>query len=203
MNLSALGKSAYILLLSFISLNANSATLNVDSGGNLLGAFDVDVGGTLYNVEFVDGSCSEVFDGCDGADDFTFFQSESDALLASQALIENVFIDVSLGMFDSDPKLTSGCDNQVRCFVYTPWVTDFSMLISLASARNLSPSSGFSDVVLSQQFSFSVESALSDSAAWARWSTPSPVPVPAALVLFASALAGMTGVRLTRRHLAA
>ena len=65
------------LLLTFIGLgvfvsSVQAAILNVDGGGNLLGASNVDIGGVLYNVEFVDDSCINVFDGCDEEIDFDF-----------------------------------------------------------------------------------------------------------------------------------
>jgi hypothetical protein len=61
------------LLFSFVTLlvsivlssAASAATLIVDSNGILTGATGVNVGGTLYDVEFVDGSCIALFDGCD------------------------------------------------------------------------------------------------------------------------------------------
>jgi hypothetical protein len=32
-------------------------------GGQLLGASNVDVGGNLFNVQFLDGTCIDLFDG--------------------------------------------------------------------------------------------------------------------------------------------
>jgi len=72
--------------------------------GQLLGASSVDAGGTLYNVEFLDGTCIDLYSGCDEVSDFTF-QSFGAAQLASQALLDQVFIDGVDGLFDSDPTL--------------------------------------------------------------------------------------------------
>ena len=66
------------------------------------------VGGTLYNVEFVDGTCAAVFTGCDATSDLTFTTS-ADALTAGQALLDQVFLDGSAGNFDSHPERTLGC----------------------------------------------------------------------------------------------
>ena len=62
----------FLVLLALAS-PADAATLLVNGSGILLGAEGVNVGGTLYDVEFVDGTCIALFDGCDlAADDFTF-----------------------------------------------------------------------------------------------------------------------------------
>ena len=105
-------------LLFLVTSGANAATLNV-SGGQLLGASGVDVGGTLYNVEFLDGTCIALFDGCDAVSDFTF-QTESGAVAASQALLDLVFLDVSGSeLFDSAPSLTNGCGDPFGCAALT------------------------------------------------------------------------------------
>jgi len=64
----------------------------------------VAAGGPLYNVEFLDGTCIDLYSGCDEVSDFTF-QSFGAAQLASQALLDQVFIDGVDGLFDSDPTL--------------------------------------------------------------------------------------------------
>jgi hypothetical protein len=48
---------AFVAILALAS-TANGATLTVTGGGLLAGATGVNVGGTLYDVEFVDGSPS-------------------------------------------------------------------------------------------------------------------------------------------------
>jgi hypothetical protein len=65
-----------------------AVTLDV-VGAQLMGASNVLVDGSLYDVQFVDGSCIDVFNGCDDVSDFTF-QSQAVASLASQALVDQV-----------------------------------------------------------------------------------------------------------------
>jgi hypothetical protein len=109
-----------ILTLSFVSSSAFAATLNV-VGGQLLGASGVDVGGTLYNVDFHDGTCIALFNGCDEVSDFTF-QTEESALLASQALLDQVFLDGVAGSFDSFHLLASVCfEEESDCTIITPY----------------------------------------------------------------------------------
>ncbi|MBW2667882.1 MAG: hypothetical protein JRE13_16465, partial [Deltaproteobacteria bacterium] len=97
-----------VVLFICMAASANALTLNVDGGGQLFGAFDVNVGGTLYDVEFVAGTCIALFDGCDDVSDFTF-QTEAAAITASQALLDQVLLDSIEGNFDSQPNLTNGC----------------------------------------------------------------------------------------------
>jgi hypothetical protein len=113
--------TSFLFLASLLFAGSASAdpTLVVDSGGQLVGATEVNVNGTAYDVTFVDGTCTEVFDGCDTAAKFTF-QSQTEADQASQALLDTVFLDGATGNFDSDPTLTAGCSNIV-CAVVTPW----------------------------------------------------------------------------------
>ena len=96
-------KVALLIGLVLMASGAQAVTLNV-VGGQLMGASGVDVGGTLYNVEFLDGTCIDLYSGCDENTDFTI-DSEASALLASQALLDQVFLDVSEGSFDSLPGL--------------------------------------------------------------------------------------------------
>jgi len=56
----------------------------VNGSGILTGATGVNVGGTFYNVEFVEGTCAALFDGCDSVNDFDFTM-EADAVAASRA----------------------------------------------------------------------------------------------------------------------
>jgi hypothetical protein len=107
----------FVVTLALAS-TANAATLLVNGSGILTGATDVNVGGTLYDVEFVDGTCVALFDGCDSANDFDF-STEADALAASQALLDQVFVNTAQGSFDSDPSLTFGCSS--TCFASTPF----------------------------------------------------------------------------------
>ena len=55
-----------------------------------LDAFGLNVGGSVYDVAFVEGTCIDLFDGCDEVSD-SAFTSLADAPLASQALLILVF----------------------------------------------------------------------------------------------------------------
>jgi len=130
---SGLSSVAGLCFLLLISSSASAATLNV-SGGQLLGASGVIVDGSSYNVEFLDSTCIALFSGCDAVSDFTF-QSEAAALLASQALLDQVFLD-GVDLFDTAPALTAGCSGGQECRAWTPYAPPtpaFSFVAAVAS----------------------------------------------------------------------
>ncbi|MFQ5329857.1 MAG: hypothetical protein ACE5D4_07705, partial [Thermodesulfobacteriota bacterium] len=102
-----------------IPLNASAATLDV-SGGQLMGASGVNVGGTLYDVAFKAGSCFTLFGGCTPSA-FAFPSIGDAADVASSALLAQVF----LGPFDSDPRLTNG-NNAITMDPVVAW-TPFAL----------------------------------------------------------------------------
>jgi hypothetical protein len=151
--------------------------LQVDVNGILTGATGVDVGGTLYDVEFVDGTCGAVFSGCTSAASFTFTTLPS-AEAASRALLDQVFLDVAAGMFDTFPSLTSGCPEPriELCQVLTPFdLSPSGALVLLGGAINSAPP------VEDRVGEFFIESdrdvAANRLAVWARW-TPTALAVP-------------------------
>jgi len=146
-------------------------TLIVDAVGQLRGAQGVDVGGVLYNVTFTEGTCAQVFGTCETSS-FTF-QTQNEALLASQALLDQVFLDVvAQGAFDSNAALTFGCDETTLCVALTAYAVlgPFNE-IGIANAQNRSPgepdpdrTDGFSDR------SFAFNTGTNSFEVYAKWS---------------------------------
>jgi hypothetical protein len=106
------------LALAIAALPAAALTLVV-SGDELQGADGVIVSGFEYNVRFVDGTCATLYGGCDALADFAF-TTEADALAASQALLDQIFIPAN-GPYDAEPELTEGCESIVNCSMVTPY----------------------------------------------------------------------------------
>jgi len=112
---------ALVLLASSLLTSApNAATLDLRDG-LLHGASDVDLNGVPYDVEFVDGTCVALFDGCATGEEF-MFSTPAEARTASGALLDQVLLDTEEGAFDTIPALTAGCGAIGQtCLILTPY----------------------------------------------------------------------------------
>lgn len=106
--------------LVFSPPTASAATLIIDGNGELTGATGVLVNGASFDVTFADGTCAELFSGCDSASDFAF-QNQAAAAAAGQALLAQVFITDTRGNFDQDPSRTAGCSDAPFCLSFIPF----------------------------------------------------------------------------------
>jgi len=199
----------FILSLSTMSYSAfsYSATLNI-SDGILMGASDVDVNGVLYDVQFLDGTCEDLFSGCDDNSDFTFSNPLNDGTqinAAMTALLEQVFLDSPLGAFDTSPALINGCILSTQCTAQTPLFVNVAgngLGITAAVNRDvvLNAQVNAADHILAGGGQRSFDStnlnqfnSATDRTVYAVWSNASVVPVPPALWLFGSGLLTLIG----------
>jgi len=174
---------------------AEAASLIV-AGGELIGATGVDVDGSLYDVEFVEGSCADLFNGCASGADLQF-TTYSSAAQAAQALLDQVFVDGGLGQFDSDFSLTFGCEpnlifgNFGGCAAMIPYQANLGAFTS-ADAFNYAGSDP--DVISTTGASPAFESTTANFLVFARFrsSIAGAVPEPStwATMLLGFGLAG-------------
>lgn len=196
-----------VLAFSWVAPAAMATVvLNVDPAGVLLGAKGVDVGGVLYNVEFKDGTCADLYNGCNAASDFPF--DNLTALVAGQALLDQVLLDGPQGNFDSNPALTQGCTTSTQglCQLRTPIPGPSSLLTTPSSVTRVaafnfgSGQSNTDDVGLDCCGSDTSSNASATYVIWTLASTESNVPEPGSLALVAGAtLAAGAAGRKRRR----
>ena len=142
--------------------SVGAADLQVDAAGQLTGAKNVrvNVGGTdqCYDVTFTannpsdntypDGSCQDVFSGCDEPTDFAF-TNQAAAESAARALLDQVFLDTPEGDFDSQSALTKGCTDVGVCTAIFPFSATLQDLL-IAETFNYSNAVGQPDATLSR-----------------------------------------------------
>ncbi|VAW64136.1 hypothetical protein MNBD_GAMMA09-1293 [hydrothermal vent metagenome] len=159
------------------------------NNGQLMGAKDVSVSGVLYNVSFQDGTCINLFNGCDQASDFVF-NTEAMARVAGQALLDTVFIDVPEGAFDTVPKRTNGIRWDYDGIVQMPVspINAQSVLVLKLIHSRFEASDQIQGLAT---FPISSDLTLSDITTFAVWSPVSQVPIPASIWLFGSGLFGL------------
>jgi hypothetical protein len=132
-------RSLLLFAAAFGIASAQAApTLEVAPSGVLLGAIGVAVGGGLYDVSFVDGSCATLFGGCTDTAGFAF-RSAGGAQTASQALIDQVLLNGRAGNFLSKPWLANGYSfspgGPAACSILTAYDVDPSAFDSVALER--------------------------------------------------------------------
>ena len=118
-----------------LATSAAHAAAPVVSAGELLGATGVNVDGTVYDIQFVEGSCIDVYDGCDDVSDFPF-ATLADATLAAQALLDQVLLDSASGDFDTFPDQVFGCAHPTVCGSQIPFALPDPTTVKATSAIN-------------------------------------------------------------------
>ena len=156
------------------------------SGGQLTGATGLDVGGTPYDVTIMDGTCVDLFSGCDEASDFPF----ADLTEANTAVTE-IFNLINGSIFENAPPTVLGCSIAVICTIYTPTLplgandTISAALISIFAANPLVQASTLVGRTLGPSIGFT----------YAKWTPSAPIPEPTTMMLLSTGLLGLVGYR--------
>ena len=185
--------ASLLILLAGVQIQTTQALpiLQLDSDFQLHGAKGVLIDGFSYNVRFIDSSCDRIWSGCDN-NKFLFKTSEF-AMKASQALLDQVFLDLAPHLlFDSVPWTLAGIEPLNEAFVWTPFRNTGSGVSAMTAVNRPMESGDFTGAgaaPVSRDFgSF----AASDT--WAKW-TVTVVPEPSVMLLMASGLIAFGVVR--------
>lgn len=184
----------FILVIS-VSLGTIGTTradviLVTDGAGELTGARNVLVDGTLYDVTFREGTFYDVFGDAAGIDAESRYKSN----LFSQALLYQV---IAGSPFDSSPGSTFGCSNVYLCDMITPYITYGDPAQADAYyMRNHRDWNGYYSYFGTPLF-LTFDTAASDTQVWADWSVTN-VPAPATVLLFGLGLLALVRQRLER-----
>ncbi|NQZ87576.1 MAG: hypothetical protein HRT54_08335 [Colwellia sp.] len=173
------------LATALLAATNSQAGLIVESGV-LIGATGIEIAGFgRYNVSFEDGSCAELFSGCDEITDFAFNDLDQ-VRAAGQALLEQIFIDSDLWLLDTDPTLTRGCEDDTKCIAFIP----FKFLDNWVIGKNLINASMEVDDKHGYSTNLGIDQSIAvrSNTTFAVFTKIVQVPAPPSVLLFSSAL---------------
>ncbi|MGB1191360.1 MAG: hypothetical protein ACPG3T_00400 [Pseudomonadales bacterium] len=187
----------FILLITFFYTNATlGAVVHHIQYDQLVGATGIEIDNALYSVQFIDGSCIQLFNNCDETTDF-FFSDIATAHRANLALLEQVLLDLPSGLFDNRPDLTNGCYSDILCSIITPVGSAEPQLETFSSVFLTNKIDPLIDIhtgsgTTLRATDFGLRNLNADTFTYALWDRQTDsgvsVPVPASLFLFCSVI---------------
>ncbi|MCG6856711.1 MAG: VPLPA-CTERM sorting domain-containing protein [Salaquimonas sp.] len=174
--------AASAVMLMAVS-GAAGATKNI-VGGQLIGATGVDVGGTLWDVSFEDGTCAGLFGSCENS---SFpFATATLAETAAEALLSQVLT----ADIRADPTQVNGCSNTTnysQCSIVIPVsVSGLSLAIRSMNIFNTGYGSNTANFM-----GVNADTGSSTATTFAVFSQATSVPLPAAIWLLGSGVAAL------------
>ncbi len=121
-----------LLLCGLVSIPSFAGIIWVAESGQIVGANNVEVviGGEskLFDIEFIDGTCVGLFDGCNSPDDFALPHGNAvDAIYSAlESEMLNTVITANGVLYDihGNPALVRGCEEDDSCAFYIPFYID-------------------------------------------------------------------------------
>ena len=168
--------------------NKSFAVIYNLNGSDLQGADGVIIGNMAYSVQFIDGTCANLFNGCDQLSDLDFPSVQS-ATAAAQALLDQVFVNGPFGSFDSQPSLTRGCELPSECNLLIPYELSPGFANGAAAVNGSGITSN--DRVVSDfggVISINNDTINSVPAPWAIFTQTGTVPLPQSAILYISCI---------------
>ncbi len=177
---------AFLAAVSFWCVPASAAVLQVE-GGVLKGASGVVVGGDIFDVELLDGSCDSVFNGCNPLE--FAFSNTAQAEAAAFALLEQVFIDSALGNFNSLLDPIVGCVFPINCLTRIPYSAENDSVFEIVAVN----ATDVQDFVFDERIDSSNDTSSFINANVAKFTRVS-VPEPATVNLLCFAFVALSAV---------
>jgi hypothetical protein len=185
--------------------HAFAATFTVDSSGAsdlVIGATGLDVGGTLYDVTFADGSCTGVYDDCDSNADFPFGGLSDPAAAAQQASSALLALIDSSSFTNGPAESFAGCapNTAELCSILIPFNLPGSgdVQVKGTTVRQTAGNSIIDPfIAFNPATDLSLSTETGDQNTYSFW-TPTAVPLPAAFWLFGSALLALFSLQRRR-----
>lgn len=163
----------------------------------LTGITGLEFADSVWDVEFVDGTCQEVYGSCDNEKSMTPKGDHQGAYFA-------IFNAINGTIYDDSPSLISGCGDYIHCYILLPepWYVggvDEGGEVPMYALDNFVLDSQYdpngyislTDYSLPLEQFLTLDTSELESLVWARWTEVTQVYEPPSLAMLGLGLAGL------------
>ena len=174
------------LMVLTMGATAHAASLRINGDGHVEGVDGIVIGTATYDATFVDGTCVEIFSGCDEISDFQL--GEADALTAATQITDAF----TGSAYQHEPDEIVGCtDTPSICRIAIPW--DPSSPATSPNLVTVALTVIQDDPTLPVTIGVFYEYEMTNAEV-GTFVVLTEVPLPASAWLFVSALVGLLGI---------